>query len=607
MVLAVVGFVCRPLAHAAPGDQIGPEIQVNTYTTGNQGTFNQAVTSDGAGGFIVVWNSEGSSGSDTSSFSIRGQRFDGAGLPVGGEFQVNTFTTGDQRQAAVAPLGSGRFVVVWRSTESAGSDPVESIQGQRFDASGVPLGGQFQVNTYTTSSQNSPVVAPWGTDGGFVVVWRSDGSAETDTSDNSIHGQRFDGDGIAFGDEFQVNTYTTGLQRSPATLGLQDGGFVVVWQSYGSTGSDNIQGSIQMRHFDATGTVAGLETQVNTYTTSYQSFPGIGADGSGGFVITWEGGASAGTDTDGASAQARRFNAAGDPLGDDFQVNTFTTGDQTGYAAAPDGVGGFVMVWESYGSSGNDLSGLSIQARRFDAAGAPVSGDFQVNTYTTASQDSPSVAPDGGGGFVIVWTSDEGSGTDTSGGSVHAQRFEGGSTTTSTTAPGGANTTTTLAPSGQPLAGRKLQLATKAGHPEKSKLALLAKGSLSLGDGNQSAHDPVANGGALTLSSNAGGFAATHPLVGAWKYVGRVGQNKGYKWKSGTSPIRSVVIKSGKLVIVGRGTGLGFDLDDDPNPVRVELTLGARVYCLEFGGAAPRFKVGKLYAAKRAPAPPACP
>ena len=142
MVLAVVGFVCRPLAHAAPGDQIGAEIQVNTYTTGNQGTFNQPVTPDGAGGFIVAWSSEGSSGTDTSSFSIRGQRFDGAGLPVGGEFQVNTFTTGDQRQAAVAPLGSGRFAssgAVPRAPEAipsrASRDSASTLRGCRSAAS----------------------------------------------------------------------------------------------------------------------------------------------------------------------------------------------------------------------------------------------------------------------------------------------------------------------------------------------------------------------------------------------------------------------------------------------------------------------------------------
>ena len=603
--LTMLGFVCRPPVHAAPGDPVGAEIQVNTYTTGNQGGFTQAVASDGAGGFIVVWRSEGSGGPDTDSFGILGQRFDGAGLAVGAEFQVNGYTTGDQGQAAVTPLGSGRFVVVWGSNDGAGSDPVGSIQGQRFDASGAPLGGQFQVNSYTTSTQSSPVVARWGTDGGFVVVWRSDGSGGPDTSDNGILGQRFDGDGVPFGAEFQVNTYTTGLQRSPAILGLDDGGFVVVWQSYGSTGSDDIQGSIQMRRFDVTGTVAGLETQVNTYTTSYQSFPGIGADGAGGFVITWEGGGGGGTDTDGASAQARRFNAAGDPLGDDFQVNTYTTEDQSGYAVAPDGVGGFVVVWASYGGIEDDAADRSIQGRRFDAAGLPVGTEFQVNTYTTGSQSSPVAATDVGGGFVVAWSSDGSAGTDTSGVSVHAQRFEGGSTTTSSTAPGGANTTTTVPPSVERVGGRQLLLATKPDQPEKSKLVVLAK-RLTLGDGNGSPDDPVIHGGTLTLSSNAGGFTVTHPLVGAWKYVGKAGQGKGYKWRSATSAVRSVAIKGGKLTIAGRGAGLGFDLDDDPNPVRVELALGARTYCLEFGGAG-RFETGRSYRAKRAAAPAVCP
>ena len=50
-----------------------------------------------------------------------------------------------------------------------------------------------------------------------------------------------------------------------------------------------------------------------------------------------------------------------------------------------------------------------------------------------------------------------------------------------------------------------------------------------------------------------------------------------------------------------------LDLDDDPNPVRIELVIGAHAYCLEFGGAAPKFKEGKVYRAKGAPAPASCP
>jgi hypothetical protein len=155
--------------------------------------------------------------------------------------------------------------------------------------------------------------------------------------------------------------------------------------------------------------------------------------------------------------------------------------------------------------------------------------------------------------------------------------------------------------------GRKLQLATKPGHPEKSKLTLVSGGAVTLGDGNGSDDDPVVHGGAVTIASDAGGFSTTIPLAGAWRYVGKVGQGKGYKWKSRTAPIRSVVIKAAKLAVAGRGAGLGVDLDDDPNPVRIGVVIGAHAYCLEFGGAAPKFKAGKVYRAKGAPAPAICP
>jgi hypothetical protein len=52
---------------------------VNTYTTNSQ--YSAAVGLDGAGGFVVVWSSDGSSGTDTST-SVQGQRFAAATTPT---------------------------------------------------------------------------------------------------------------------------------------------------------------------------------------------------------------------------------------------------------------------------------------------------------------------------------------------------------------------------------------------------------------------------------------------------------------------------------------------------------------------------------------------
>jgi hypothetical protein len=176
-----------------------------------------------------------------AALAVAGVPSPGFPAPTGPEFQVNSYTTNTQYQGAVAADADGDFVAVWTSGGSTGSDTGSgSIQGQRYNSAGSAVGSQFQVNTYTTSSQALPSVAV-DADGDFVVVWSSAGSFGGDTSSSSIQGQRYNSAGSAVGSQFQVNTYTTNAQytNSGSTVAVDsDGDFVVVWQSAGSFGGD---------------------------------------------------------------------------------------------------------------------------------------------------------------------------------------------------------------------------------------------------------------------------------------------------------------------------------------------------------------------------------
>src|SRR6185503_19108692 len=108
--------------------------------------------------------------------------------------------TGEQRTASVATDASGNFVVVW-----AGG---YNLVGRRFNASGAPQGGEFLVSTYTTSYPSRPEVAS-DANGSFVVVRSNDGQ---DGDGFGIFGQRFDATGSRLGGEFRVNSFTTGYE-----------------------------------------------------------------------------------------------------------------------------------------------------------------------------------------------------------------------------------------------------------------------------------------------------------------------------------------------------------------------------------------------------------
>ena len=160
-------------------------------------------------------------------------------------------------------------------------------------------------------------------------------------------------------------------------------------------------------------TPLGDEFRVPAVTTGKHSLPKVASDAAGNFVVVWQ---SYPQDGDIWGVYAQRYDASGAPVGGEFRVNEFTTGSQTNAAVAADPSGRFVVAFGSFRDGSYD-----IWARRFDAAGTP-GAEFRVNSYTTGFQSGPSVAMDGGGIFVVVWSSpspDPGAGYD-----IFAQRYD---------------------------------------------------------------------------------------------------------------------------------------------------------------------------------------
>jgi hypothetical protein len=406
MAIVLSGLLTATASWSQEPTPQGDQFQVNTYTASNQG--NPSVAVDPLGNFIVVWQSTGSFGNDSSGDSIQAQHYDANGNPLGAQFQVNTETTSSQREASVAMDGQGNFVVVWRSPDGDSW----GIHGQRFDSDRDPVGTEFEVNTYTTDEQSEPAVA-MDKDGNFVVVWESLGSLGTDADEESVQGQLYDAMGAPIGGQFQVNTSTNSRQESAKVAFDGQGNFVVVWDH---VPEDSARGQMYDKH----GAAVGGEFQLET--SGYGSRPDVAADSVGNFVVAWTGAEAAGTDTFESSIQAQRYDINGNPVGGQFQVNTFTMDWQEHPSVSMDPQGNFLIVWQSEGSLGTDAQGDSVQAQYFDASGTPVGGEFQINSVTDGNQRNPFVDMDGTGDFVVVWDSDY-SPTDPSSRSVHARRY----------------------------------------------------------------------------------------------------------------------------------------------------------------------------------------
>ncbi len=363
-------------------DANGPELEVNTYTTGNQWWGSPAV--DGSGHFVVTWSGPGD-GDDRGVFA---RRLSSSGVPLGPEFRVNSYTTDYQGFPAAAANRAGEFVVTW--TGHGASSSQYGIFGQRFDAGGLPVGSDFQVSTGTCCEKWSRMAMDAA--GDFVVVWEA--LSGQDGDGRGIFGRRYDAV-TGFGPTFVVNAYTTSFQQSPAIAMAADGSFVVAWHGVGAADSTGVFA----RRFDATGAPVGDDFLVNEVTTGDQIFPSVGSAPDESFVVAWEDAAPASL---GDVVLGRRFDSGGAPIGGEFQVSGATTYQRFARVAV-DPAGAFMVTWSDYSVS--DGSGGSVRARHFDGAGTPVGSEFRVNSYTTGTQSNPAIAAGPAGQFVVTWWS----------------------------------------------------------------------------------------------------------------------------------------------------------------------------------------------------------
>ncbi|NND68440.1 MAG: hypothetical protein HKN19_12705 [Halioglobus sp.] len=272
-----------------------------------------------------------------------------------------------------------------------------------------PLGNEFFVNSTVTNDQDTGptgqnvVIAP---DGDFIVVWTDDSGL--DGYGEGVFVRIFNADGTPQTGEIQVNTTTANNQEDPAVAVDGDGDFVVAWESDEAVGYYE---DIFARTFNAAGTPTSGEIPVNTTTANDQNDPSVAMDTDGDFVVAWESYNQDGYYYD--SVFARTFSAAGAPTSGEIAVNSTAADDQSDPSAAMDDDGDFAISWES-----NHLSGYysdDVFVRTFSAAGAPTSGEIQVNTSTDGTQDNPSIAMDADGDFVVAWEDEYGYDGDYSG------------------------------------------------------------------------------------------------------------------------------------------------------------------------------------------------
>ncbi len=288
-----------------------------------------ALTSDG--GAAAVWQA-----GPRSSVDIYLRLLNANGSFISGALPVNTYQPGIQRDPDVAVLSNGNIVVVWGSEGQDGDGG--GIYGQIFNSTGAKLGGEIQINSGTSMNQSDPAVAAMS-DGRFAVAWVSEAvngrtGAGAPNLRGNIVGRVFNSSGSAAGADYQMSEGDV-LSSSPVMAGGSGGGFLVSWMQRDEKNTRNLN-DIYLRGFSSSGVPSGKAQRMNTHLSGQQEAPELVRLGSD-VLVAWT---SYGQDASGGGIQGRLSSG-----GSEFQINTQGQLHQTAPTVATDGANKFLAVW----------------------------------------------------------------------------------------------------------------------------------------------------------------------------------------------------------------------------------------------------------------------
>jgi Ca2+-binding RTX toxin-like protein len=193
--------------------------------------------------------------------------------------------------------------------------------------------------------------------------------------------------------ETRVNTTTGGDQIKSSIARLADGGWVVTWESNAEAGS-----GIYQQRYNAQGKPVMGEIRVNATTAGTQSEASITALADGGWVVIWTS-----PDETGTGIYQRRYDRFGN-AGDETQVNLITAGNQTKPSVTALVDGSWIVTWMTPDGT---APGNNIHQRHFPAKGDP-GPETRVNPTPAGDQKDPSITALAGGGWVVTWTTYDG-------------------------------------------------------------------------------------------------------------------------------------------------------------------------------------------------------
>lgn len=223
--------------------------------------------------------------------------------------------SGIARSPELARLDDGRVLAAWAVDRADGRS---GIRVRLVSERGEPVGGELQIDTAVDGNPGGITMTPHP-DGGVLLTWHAccDGGG-----DGGVFGSVIDLEGLSAGPAIRINDLEENDQWNPAAVVLENGDFLVAWQSSTGVPEPIYHGwRVRGQRLAADGTLVGPAGQLSEGLGWGHTNPGLSVGAEGGVLLvwlTWVG------DVPGA-VSARALDAEGAVAGEPFFVSTART------------------------------------------------------------------------------------------------------------------------------------------------------------------------------------------------------------------------------------------------------------------------------------------